>query len=213
VARKRELLGEDYNPVAARLKRYKESVSDPPSEAADLEDEPASARKSEAERAVEAGAESVQHLVGASPQPVRATQPAREVAAEEAPVFVPRAALKPSIHDEPEPRTKSDRSPPLVSSMRTRVTPEEHRHWTETSYRITGKQNQFSALVRSLLILLENSLDEVEKRRPELHAMRMPPKTDRLGNTMYEYRIAEILYEAIEATGRPKPVVGRKLRG
>jgi hypothetical protein len=213
VAKKRDLLDADYNPVAEQIRRYKQSVaalepaSQPPA-AASIRDTP-SARPQDPAKPLEALREDMDGAaVLPAPRPPAKSRPQAIVpqvtaAAEEAgQEDDARSAL-------PAPGTGSDA---LSTSMRTRVTREEHQHWTDVCLRITGKQNQFSALVRALLIILENAQDQLEKKLPEIHRMRVPPRTDRLANSLYEYRLAEILYNAIEAAGRPKPQLARKDR-
>jgi hypothetical protein len=207
VAKKRDLLDSNYNPVAEQIRRYKESVTDPqprpePPLPPSSRDDAAHPRQPPSPPTRDATA---MRTDAHPPPPISTLRPPSIRHA-------PEIARQPDLHQEPEEEAEAGPSPTprsgsdaLTTSMRTRVTREEHQHWTDVCLRITGKQNQFSALVRALLIILENSQDELEKKLPEIHRMRVPPRTDRLANSLYEYRLAELLYEAIEAAGGPRP--------
>jgi hypothetical protein len=180
---KRTILQEDYSPVGARLQRYRQSAT----EGEGAEEEAVEAR-STAEPPTGDGAAngegSVADLRSASrPRPKKRR--------------LPRA-------EESPPEEDVGAGPGMTDVLRCRVTQEERRRWHDLSYRVTGEHNQFSRIFRALLVLLENAEGELDKKLDELQRLRRPAKADRVGITMYEYHLAQILYDAMRAAGRPK---------
>ena len=209
VSKKRDLLDANYNPVAEQIKRYKRSLAPGREPDDNGEQAPSSPPTTELPKLQTKSTPAVRDdsgLRGFAPQaevrlePVSSVQISGAIGSErgaeqEARVLESRAV---------EQRT-DDPVSALSTSLRTRVTRAEHQYWVDTCLRITGKQNQFSAIVRALLILLENSQEHLDKHQDDLHRLRVPQRNDRLANTIYEYRLAEVLYDAISSAGRPKP--------
>lgn len=177
---KRSILQDDYSPVGARLQRYRQSATEGQGAEEELTEE--QAKRSSAPTDGEKAKAEVTHL-GSLPPPQRK-----------------KRRLTPADAAPPE----EDLGPGMTDVLRCRVTQEERRRWHDLSYRVTGEHNQFSRIFRSLLVLLENAESELDKRADELQRMRRPAKADRMGITMYEYQLAQILYDAMRAAGRPK---------
>lgn len=179
---KRTILQEDYSPVGARLQRYRQSAT----EGQGAEEEGVEARSASEPQTADGGnGKGEVARVGPASRPRRRKR--RLEPAEEAP-----------------PEEELGAGPGMTDVLRCRVTQEERRRWHDLSYRVTGEHNQFSRIFRALLVLLENAEEELDKKVDELQRLRRPAKADRVGITMYEYHLAQILYDAMRAAGRPK---------
>jgi hypothetical protein len=53
-------------------------------------------------------------------------------------------------------------------------------------------------------MLIENSFEELKRVAPDIRRLKYPAKTDHVGQTLYEQRLAEFLFDAIKASGRPR---------
>jgi hypothetical protein len=88
--------------------------------------------------------------------------------------------------------------------LRFRCSESERKKWHDISREITGEHNQLSHVLRSCLLLLENSYEQMKKVSPEMQRIKRPAVQDALGLALYEHRIAQLLFDAIKAAGRPK---------
>jgi len=108
-----------------------------------------------------------------------------------------------TIEREPIPELPTDKEIKDVS-VRFRCTASERRKWHEITRELTGDHNHLSHFVRACLLLLENSHEQLLKLRTDIQRLRKPASTDSLGLTLYEQRIAQLLFDAIKASGRPR---------
>ncbi len=90
------------------------------------------------------------------------------------------------------------------SYLRFRCTASERKKWHDITREITGEHNQVSHLLRACLLLLENSYDQMKKVSPDIQRMKRPSSQDSIGQTLYEQRVAQYLFDAIKSAGRPK---------
>lgn len=90
------------------------------------------------------------------------------------------------------------------SYLRFRCTATERKKWHNITREITGEHNQVSHLLRACLLLLENSYDQMKKVSPDIQRMKRPSSQDSIGQTIYEQRVAQYLFDAIKSAGRPK---------
>ena len=90
------------------------------------------------------------------------------------------------------------------TSFRFRCTERERKRWHSITQEITGEHNQLSHFARAAFMLIENAYDELKRRSPEIQSLRYPGRSDQIRLTLYEHRIAEVLFEAIKASGRPR---------
>lgn len=90
------------------------------------------------------------------------------------------------------------------SSVRFRCTDSERKKWHSLAFELTGESGQLSHLIRSALLLLENSYEELKINRQQMQNLRHPGKADPIGLVLYEQRLAEFMFDAIRSTGRPK---------
>ncbi len=90
------------------------------------------------------------------------------------------------------------------SAIRFRCTDHERKKWHSLAFELTGESGQMSHIIRSALLLIENSYEELKRSRHEMQRLRYPGKSDPFGLVLYEQRLAEFVYDAIKATGRPK---------
>lgn len=88
--------------------------------------------------------------------------------------------------------------------LRFRCSESERKKWHDLSREITGEHNQLSHVLRACLLLLENSYEQLKKVSPEMQRIKRPPVQDGLGLALYEHRIAQLLFDAVRAAGRPK---------
>lgn len=88
--------------------------------------------------------------------------------------------------------------------LRFRCSESERKKWHDLSREITGEHNQLSHVLRACLLLLENSYEQLKKVSPEMQRIKRPPVQDGLGLALYEHRIAQLLFDAVKAAGRPK---------
>lgn len=87
---------------------------------------------------------------------------------------------------------------------RFRCSESERKKWLDIAREMTGEHNQLSHVLRACLLLLENSYDQLKKVSPEMQRIKRPPVQDALGLALYEHRIAQLLFDAVKAAGRPK---------
>jgi hypothetical protein len=88
--------------------------------------------------------------------------------------------------------------------LRFRCSESERKKWHDIAREITGEHNQLSHVLRACLLLLENSYEQLKKVSPEMQRIKRPPVQDALGLALYEHRIAQLLFDAVKAAGRPK---------
>lgn len=88
--------------------------------------------------------------------------------------------------------------------LRFRCSESERKKWHDLSREITGEHNQLSHVLRACLLLLENSYEQLKRVSPEMQRIKRPPVQDGLGLALYEHRIAQLLFDAVRAAGRPK---------
>lgn len=88
--------------------------------------------------------------------------------------------------------------------LRFRCSESERKKWHDIAREMTGEHNQLSHVLRACLLLLENSYEQLKKVSPEMQRIKRPPVQDALGLALYEHRIAQLLFDAVKAAGRPK---------
>lgn len=88
--------------------------------------------------------------------------------------------------------------------LRFRCSESERKKWHDIAREITGEHSQLSHVLRAALLLLENSYEQLKKVSPEMQRIKRPPVQDALGLALYEHRIAQLLFDAVKAAGRPK---------
>lgn len=89
-------------------------------------------------------------------------------------------------------------------SVRFRCALSERRKWHELTRELSGDHNNLSHFIRAALLLVENAQEELQRLAPDIQRFQKPATTDPLGLTLYEQRLAQLLYDAIKAAGRPK---------
>lgn len=89
-------------------------------------------------------------------------------------------------------------------SVRFRCAMSERRKWHELTRELSGDHNNLSHFIRAALLLVENAQEELQRLAPDIQRFQKPATTDPLGLTLYEQRLAQLLYDAIKAAGRPK---------
>ncbi len=89
------------------------------------------------------------------------------------------------------------------TELKFRCSDSERERWHEFSQKVTGKRNRLSNVMRSLLLLLEHSEEQLEKLNHHLKNVKSPPKGDRMKTLLYEKKIASVLWEAIRRSSRP----------
>ncbi len=104
---------------------------------------------------------------------------------------------------DPVPELPTGREP-KESSFRFRCTQSERKKWHDIARELTGEHSRLSHIARAAFLLVENAYDELKKAAPEIQRVRYPAKTDNLAQALYEQRLAQVLYDAIKAAGRPK---------
>jgi hypothetical protein len=90
------------------------------------------------------------------------------------------------------------------SSFRFRCSASERRKWHSIAIELTGENGQLSPIVRASLLLIESCYDELKRMSPDIKRLRRPAKQDSLAWLFYEHRLAEYIYDALKASGRPK---------
>ncbi len=113
----------------------------------------------------------------------------------------------PSLQPEPAPLFRDPRRTERElkdAYLRFRCSESERKKWHDLSREITGEHNQLSHVLRACLLLLENSYEQLKKVSPEMQRIKRPPVQDGLGLALYEHRIAQLLFDAVKAAGRPK---------
>jgi hypothetical protein len=120
------------------------------------------------------------------------------------PASLPEAAVQPEIKTkEPIPEIPTDKEIKDVS-VRFRCTPSERKKWHEITREIAGDHNQLSHFVRACLLLLENSQGQLERVGTDIQRMKKPASNDSLALALYEQQLAQYLFDAIKAAGRPR---------
>jgi len=89
-------------------------------------------------------------------------------------------------------------------SVRFRCALNERKKWHELTRELTGDHNNLSHFIRAALLLVENSQGQLQRLAPDIQRFQKPATNDPLGLTLYEQRLAQLLYDAIKAAGRPK---------
>jgi hypothetical protein len=89
-------------------------------------------------------------------------------------------------------------------SVRFRCTLNERKKWHAITRELSGDHNNLSHFVRAAMLVLENSLESLQRLAPDIQRFRKPATCDPLGITLYEQRLAQLLYDAIKIAGRPK---------
>jgi len=111
----------------------------------------------------------------------------------------------PSILKErtPVPEIPTDREL-KQTSFRFRCTENERKKWHSMAQEFTGEHSQLSHFARAAFMLMENAFDELKRVAPDIQRLKYPAKSDAIGLTLYEQRLAEFLFDAIKASGRPR---------
>lgn len=89
-------------------------------------------------------------------------------------------------------------------SVRFRCALSERKKWHELTRELSGDHNNLSHFIRAALLLVENAQEPLQRLAPDIQRFAKPATTDPLGLTLYEQRLAQLLYDAIKAAGRPK---------
>jgi hypothetical protein len=89
-------------------------------------------------------------------------------------------------------------------SVRFRCALSERKKWHELTRELSGDHNNLSHFIRAALLLVENAQEQLQRLAPDIQRFQKPATTDPLGLTIYEQRLAQLLYDAIKAAGRPK---------
>lgn len=89
-------------------------------------------------------------------------------------------------------------------SVRFRCTPSERKKWHEGTRVICGDHNNLSHFIRAAMLLIENSHEDLKRLAPDIQRLRKPATNDQLAIVLYEQRLAQILYDAIKSSGRPR---------
>lgn len=152
--------------------------------------------------------ERLKRVVDPTPEPANRDEKLIEhyrLAIETAPVVAPELVQQQVTVEEKEiiPEIPTDKEL-KDASVKFRCTPSERKKWHEITHEMTGEHNQLSHLIRATLILVENSYEQLKRVSPEMQRLKNPPKTDPLAIALYEQRLAQLLFDAIKATGRPK---------
>ncbi|NER26429.1 MAG: hypothetical protein F6J89_02080 [Symploca sp. SIO1C4] len=80
--------------------------------------------------------------------------------------------------------------------------PSERDRWHEYSYKITGKRNSLSNVIRSLLLILEHSEAQLERVSETIREVQTPPRGDSLKTILYEKKIASVIWEAVRRASK-----------
>lgn len=132
--------------------------------------------------------------VMASDNVISLPMPEAPAPAEAGPVLRERELI-PDIPTGPELKTVS---------VRFRCALSERRKWHELTRELSGDHNNLSHFIRAALLLVENAREPLQRLAPDIQRFEKPATTDPLGLTFYEQRLAQLLYDAIKAAGRPK---------
>jgi hypothetical protein len=160
MAKRAPILGEDYDPVGARLKKVTESEETGVDD--QLQVEKIHEPKEDERQTVE-----------------------RE---EKKTDYFPESTLREA----------------MTSALRCRCTKTERKRWHQFSQNLTGEMNRFSHIFRAILLLLEHGEEEFQKLAPHIQRIEEPSKNDPLAMALYEQKVAEVLWEGIRRSGRPK---------
>jgi hypothetical protein len=184
MAKRAPLLPQDYNPVGARLKQ---ALIPPPEEESSRPEVQAQLPEMQPVQAPPS-----QKVVTAPqfqrPRPEPQRQESRGTVEVKREVVID------------EPRTKEM----MATSLRCRCTENERKKWHDFAKNVTGEHNQFSHVFRSMLLLLENSDEQLIKLLPEMKQLKVPAKKDSMAIALYEQKLSQILWDAIKAAGRPR---------
>ena len=90
------------------------------------------------------------------------------------------------------------------TSFRFRCTENERKRWHSMAQELTGEHSQLSHFARATFMLMEHAFEELTRFAPDIQRLKYPAKADALGLTLYEQRLAEFLFDAIKASGRPR---------
>ena len=82
--------------------------------------------------------------------------------------------------------------------------PSERKKWHEITRELSGDHNNLSHFIRAAMLLVENAHEQLKRLAPDIQRFKKPATTDAIGITLYEQRLAQYLYDAMKATGRPK---------
>ena len=90
------------------------------------------------------------------------------------------------------------------TSLRFRCTERERKKWHTMAQELTDNHGQLSHFARAAFVLIENAFEELQHLAPDIQRLKYPASTDQLGLALYEQRLAEFLFDAIKASGRPR---------
>lgn len=121
------------------------------------------------------------------PTPLEATSPALSILKERTPI----------------PEVPTDREL-KQGSFRFRCTESERKKWHSMVHELTGEHSHLSHFARAAFLLIENAFDELKRVEPDIQRLKYPAKSDSVGIMLYEQRLAEILFDSIKASGRPR---------
>lgn len=175
MSKRAPILSENYNPVGERLRRI-------------LQPAPS------VFMVPEAGPNISKDGTGVSPT-VATTMPSIETFSGDS-----RAVMS---EREPIPAFPTDRELKSVS-VRFRCTLSERKKWHEITRELTGDHNNLSHFVRAAMLLVESAHEPLRRVAADIQRLRKPATTDALGITLFEQRLAQHLYDALRAAGRPK---------
>lgn len=81
---------------------------------------------------------------------------------------------------------------------------DERDRWHQYSHKITGKRNCLSNVIRSLLLILEDSEEQLEKVSEAIKEIQTPPRGDALKTILFEKKIANVIWEAVRRSSKIK---------
>jgi hypothetical protein len=195
MAKRRPIVDQNYNPVRSKLTEYRDSKEREDvvaNVAAPVQKETAS----EPQKQVKTQQKS--HPV----EPILETPEPR--VAERRIEPAPEQSTRPEVSPDAEVLVEKSFKTALTKELRARCTDEEHEGWHDFAYDVTGKRNNFSAVFRACLSLLEHATGELELRKADMKALKRPPKGQNLETALYEHQLGQIIYDAMRASGRPK---------
>lgn len=193
MAKRRSIVDSSYSPVRAKLAQYRQSETETTSPSIDSQAAPVL----EVPPAPRVPSPVIERRIEVVPPQPAAPQPVAHQAVPPAPRPVVRE--EPAPRQDPLPSYQTD----LNADLRARCTEEERDEWHRFALEVTGKRNNFSAVFRACLSLLEHGRLELERRKPEMQALKRPPKGNHLETALYEEKLGAIIYDALRAAGRP----------
>ena len=145
-------------------------------------------------------------------QPVTPALPPNANVVEFAPLTPSPVAPVERADETPRPRLREREPIPEIPtaqelkgvSVRFRCTPSERKKWHEITRELSGDHNNLSHFIRAAMLLVENAHDQLKRLAPDIQRFKKPATTDAIGITLYEQRLAQYLYDAMKATGRPQ---------